>query len=232
MTGPVSRLRTVNAEQDEAGGYRGIQNSEEDDCGHHERKGHLLVDLVGNGAERRGSHVVGTSVAVHDTSDQTEDKDLADGDGPECFRKVLGFPHFRNEARKGDLANKGVADIHESTHAHYESGSRWGYGVDLELAFAWVACGLAINAGKCRREDYRDESEGGRGSGYSGQGTEGSRERCRKRDDGGDSSEDDCAGTMSSDGVPPLGSDETVQAHDEDVWEEVSTELLHSNKIW
>jgi hypothetical protein len=37
---------------------------------------------------------------------------------------------------------------------------------------------------------------------------------------------------MSSDGVPPLGSDETVQAHDEDVWEEVSTELLHSNKIW
>jgi hypothetical protein len=37
---------------------------------------------------------------------------------------------------------------------------------------------------------------------------------------------------MSSDGVPPLGSDETVQTHDEDVWEQVSTQLLHINRRW
>ena len=115
-----------DAEEDESSRHRGIEDAEEDQGGNHERKGDLFVELVAQGPKSRRRIVLCSGVDVHDRTDQTEDDDLRNRDSPQSLGKVLGILHLRNEARNGNLSDKGVADVQKSIHGADKSRTgRW-----------------------------------------------------------------------------------------------------------
>ena len=100
-----------NAEEYEAGGYRCVEHTKEDERRDHEGERDFEIEIVAQGAERRRGVVVGPSVAIDDTADKREEDDLGDGDGPKCFGEVLGLLHLGDERRQRDLADECVADV-------------------------------------------------------------------------------------------------------------------------
>ena len=112
-----------DAEEDEASGYTGVQDAEENERGDHEGEGHFFVDFVSEGSERGSGVVLRPCISVDDRPDKTEQDDLGDGYGPKRLGEVLGILHFGDEARKRDLADEGIANIQKGVHATDEGGS-------------------------------------------------------------------------------------------------------------
>ncbi|KFY73656.1 hypothetical protein V499_06278 [Pseudogymnoascus sp. VKM F-103] len=217
MRGLVNRA-LEDAEKDETGGDGGVEDAEEDESGDHEGEGHLLVDLVSEGAEGGGGHVLVPGVDVDDRADDGEDDDLGDSDGPEGFGEVLGLAHFGDEAGEGDLSDEGVGDVEEGGHGGYEGRAGEGEGgVDWCAEFLGEAEGFVFEAGEDGGQEDGDEGEEGGGAGDFGERVEGAGERTEPADDGGDHREDDGALAVVRHGVEVLGGHQDVEALNEGV---------------
>ncbi|KFY69048.1 hypothetical protein V496_00591 [Pseudogymnoascus sp. VKM F-4515 (FW-2607)] len=164
-----------NAEEDEAGGDGGVEDTEEDEGGDHEGEGHLLEDLVAQGPEGGGSHVLVTGV--------------------DRLGEVLWLAHLGDEAGKGDLADEGVGDVKEGAHGSDEGGAgeREG-GVGWRAELLCEAERLVFYAGEDGGEKDGDESEECGCAGDLGERVEGARERAEPANDGGDDRENDGRG--------------------------------------
>ena len=207
-----------DAEEDEAGGDGSVEDAEEDEGWDHEGERHLFVDLVSEGAEGGGGHVLVTGVDVDYRADDGEDDDLGDGDGPEGLGEVLGLAHLGDEAGEGDLSDEGVGDVEEGGHGGYEGGAGEGEGgVDWGAEFLCEAQRLVFQAGEDGGEEDGDEGEEGGGAGDLGERVEGAGERAEPADDSGDHGEDDGALAVVRHGVEVLGGDQDVEALDEGV---------------
>ncbi len=107
-----------------------------------------------------------SGVSVYDGANQTENDDFGNSNSPESFGEILGFLHLSNEARNGDLANEGIADVEEGIHGADESGARSGDDENNWIAHkqtfrtaSVVFVGMRFNSGKdCGQED-RNECE-------------------------------------------------------------------------
>ena len=174
-----------DAEEDEAGGDGGVEDAEEDEGGDHEGEGDLLVDLVAEGAEGGGGHVLVAGVDVDDGADDGEDDYLGDGDGPQRLGEVLGLAHLGDEARECDLPDEGVGDVEEGAHGRHEGGAGEGEGgVDWRAQLLGESKRLVLDPGEDGGEQHGDEGEEGRGACDLGERIEGSREGAEPADDG------------------------------------------------
>lgn len=174
-----------DAEEDEAGGDGGVEDAEEDEGGDHEGEGHLLVDLVAEGAEGGGGHVLVAGVDVDDGADDGEDDDLGDGDGPQRLGEVLGLAHLGDEAGERDLPDEGVGDVEEGAHGGHEGGAGEGErSVDWRAQLLGESKRLVLDPGEDGGEQHGDEGEEGRGACDLGERIKGSWEGAEPADDG------------------------------------------------
>ena len=96
-----------------------------------------------------------TNEVVHDRTAEREDDDLADRHSPQCLREILGLFHLSDETGEGDLADEGVANVHEGAHSCDKRRSCRGDSEDDRFdgsGFSWVAFGMLHDAGKDGRE--------------------------------------------------------------------------------
>lgn len=76
-----------DAEEYEASRHGGVQDSEEEQGGDHERERHLLVNWLQR-SEGRGGHVLVSGVGVYDSADNGEDEDLGNCACPKSLGEV------------------------------------------------------------------------------------------------------------------------------------------------
>lgn len=201
-----------DAEEDEASGDGGVEDAEEDEGGDHKGEGHLFVDLVTEGAEGGGGHVLVAGVDVDDGADDGEDDDLGNGDGPEGLGEVLGLAHLGDEAGERDLSDEGVGDVEEGAHAGHEGGAGEGEGgVGWCALLLGEAERLVFDAGEDGGEEDGDEGEEGGCAGDLGERVKGAGEGAEPADDGCDHGEDDGALAVVRHGVEVLGGDQNVK---------------------
>jgi hypothetical protein len=206
------------AEEDEARRYRGVQNSKENDRGNHKGEGNLLVHFVFQGTKSWRSHVLCTRVAINYATHQAKHDDFANGNNPERLGEILGLLHLGDETGERNLSNKRVGNVHEGVHAQNKSRALGWDCEDQRLAQGRVFGRLALGSGECGGQDHGNEGEQGGECRDLGKSVKGTGNRGQERDDGGDGCESDGAHAMAGDGIPPLGSNKTMKAHDEGVY--------------
>ncbi|KAG9796119.1 hypothetical protein KCU88_g5, partial [Aureobasidium melanogenum] len=196
------------SEEDKSSRDRGIQDAEEDQGRHHEREGHLLVNVVAERSKRRCSVVLCSSVAVdwcEETVSMCPVVPVFNGNKPNGLAEIIRVLHLGDEAGKSDLANECVTDVQEGVHAGNERGAGQRNGQDQRLApdllarrvdvvgIRVVACGpmLAFSARKCRSKDDTNESKHGCERGQFRESIEGARHGADPRHDGANGGEAD-----------------------------------------
>ena len=165
-----------DAEEDESGTNRGVENPEEDQSRDHEREGYFLIHLVAKRAESRGGVVLSTGIPIDETADQRKDNDFGNGNDPQCLAKVEGILHLRDERWKCDLTNEGVANIEKGVHTRNKSSSscrndkhKWlstiyGCAHGVFVGRYWTVAGSAMLAfGSCERRGQNDADKGEEG---------------------------------------------------------------------
>lgn len=161
-----------DAEEDEACRDGGVEYAQEDNGGYHEGKCNLLVDFVLQTSKRGRCHVLSAGVSIYNATDQAEHDDFANGDRPERLGEILGVLHLSDEARKRNLSDERIADVHECAHAKYKGKIRRGRSVYLRFAQARISCGLLLDSREDGCEDDGDEGEEGRECGKLGESRE------------------------------------------------------------
>lgn len=155
-----------DAEEEEACGDGGVEHTEEDDGGDHEAEADFQVGLVAERAEGGRRVVLCAGVDVDDGADEGEDDHFRDRHSPQRFGEVLGILHLGDERGEGDLADEGVADVHEGVHPGNEGGA---FCCDYEpsgLSESWIlaasnAAGVVFDPGEDGCQDDGDEREEG-----------------------------------------------------------------------
>ena len=100
-----------DSEEDESGGDRRVENTEEDEGWDHERERNFLENFVAQRSKRRGGVVLISSIDVNNSTNATKYDDLCNGHSPQRLGEVLRLTHLSNETWNGDLTNEGVADV-------------------------------------------------------------------------------------------------------------------------
>lgn len=118
-------------EEDESSRHGCVQDAQKDQGRDHEREGKLQVQLVAQRSESRSGVVLSPSVGINNGTNQAEDYDLCNGNGPQSLGEILGLLHLGNETGNGDLTNECIADVQESVHAADEGGTRGCHNKDL-----------------------------------------------------------------------------------------------------
>ncbi len=76
-----------DAEEYKASRHRGVQHSEENKSGNHEREGYFLVKIL-EGAKGGSCHILVARVRVDDGANHGEDENLGDGACPKSLGEV------------------------------------------------------------------------------------------------------------------------------------------------
>lgn len=203
------------AEENEACGYGGVENSKENERGDHKRERDLLEDLVAQGSKGRSGHVLGAGVDVNNGADQAEDDDFGNGDGPKGFGEIGGIAHFGDETGNGDLTDERVADVEEGAEPVNERGvRRWddqNSGRSNIGGGSVVKCWVWLDTGENRREEHRNEREERRESCQLRECVERSRQRAHKGNDAKDGGEANGAHAVVGHGVEIFGTNQDVE---------------------
>lgn len=217
-----------DAEEDKPGGHGSVKDTQEDQRWDHEGEGDFLVEYVTERSECRSGVVLCTCVDVHDGSNQAEDDDFGNGDGPQSFGKVLGVLHLRDETGNRNLADESVADVEEGVHTRDKRGPSGGDNQDDGITTELHACrgvnvvwirvvtsGMGLNPSEDGRQQNRDEGEKGRCGCKLGKSREGPWQRAEKGNDRHDNGKSDRAHAMVGHSVQILGSDQDMEALDD-----------------
>ena len=76
-----------DAEEDKTSRHRGVQHTQEDQSGNHEREGDLLVKRVERAKRRRG-YVLVANVGIDNGANNAENDDLKDRASPQGLGEV------------------------------------------------------------------------------------------------------------------------------------------------
>jgi len=110
-------------EKDETGWDGGIEDTKENQCRNHEREGNLFKQFVAQRSKGGSRVVLCSGISVNDGAHQAEENDFRNGNGPKSLGEVIGVLHLSDEARNGDLADEGVANVQECAHTTDEGGA-------------------------------------------------------------------------------------------------------------
>lgn len=199
------------AEKDKTSGHGGVQDPEEDQRGDHEREGHFLVDIVANRSERGRCNVLVSGVHIHDSTDDAEHDDFADGHRSHGFPEVPGLLHFRDETGDRDLANEGVTDIQERIETQYKRRALHGNSSHYGLSLVGVASGVRLDARENDSQNDREKREECREGRNVGEGAERPGKREEERYHCHDQGIDNGTNRVVGDGVEVCGTHQAMQ---------------------
>ena len=223
----VAGVLLKDTEEDETGRDGGVQDAKEDEGGNHEREGNLLVQGLER-AKGGGGHVLVADVGVDDSTDNAEEENLSNGARPQSLGELAGILHLGNEARKRDLSNECVADVHKGVQGGDKGSASNGDGSHNRLATdgcGAVSCGVGragivtsrvrLDTGEDSGQEDRDKSKDGRCSAELGQHAKGARKRRNPANNHDDNAKaDSAAGNIivgGGHGVKILGANEDVE---------------------
>ncbi len=158
-------------EEDKTGRDGGVEDTQEDQCRDHERKGNFLKQFITQRSKGRSRVVLCSGISVNDRAHQAEENDFCDGDGPEGLGEVIRVFHLSDEAGNSDLADEGITDVQERAHTTDESGARSGNDEDSWLtnhAHFWsfsdtyasvIIVRMLLNPGKDSRQQDGNKCE-------------------------------------------------------------------------